>query len=81
MNCFSAGIFLGMALIHIIPEAIEVYGDYSKEKSIERPFPLPYVLIFVGYLIVLSVDRVIAGFLLKITGKEKEAHFAHGHGG
>jgi|688.fasta_scaffold328197_1 zinc transporter ZupT len=81
MNCFSAGIFLGMALIHIIPESVEVWHEYGEKKKIERPFPLPFVLIYVGYLIVLSVDRVIAGFLLKLTGKEKEAHLAHGHGG
>lgn len=81
LNCFSAGIFLGMALIHIIPESVEVWEEYAEKKLIERPFPLPFVLIYVGYLIVLSVDRVIAGFLLKLTGKEKEAHLAHGHGG
>ena len=81
LNCFSAGIFLGMALIHIIPESVEVWEKYAEKKLIERPFPLPFVLIYVGYLIVLSVDRVIAGFLLKLTGKEKEAHLAHGHGG
>jgi zinc transporter ZupT len=81
LNCFSAGIFLGMAFIHIIPESVEVYEEWATEKELERPFPLPYVLIFIGYLIVLSIDRVIAGFLLKLTGKEKEAHLAHGHGG
>ena len=81
LNCFSAGIFLGMALIHIIPEGIDVYSEWAESEGIEKPFPLPYVLIFVGYLIVLSVDRVIAGFLLKLTGKEAEAHAAHGHGG
>ena len=81
MNCFSAGIFLGMALIHIIPESVEVWHEYAEEKKMERVFPLPFVLIYIGYLIVLVVDRVIAGFLLKLTGKEKEAHLAHGHGG
>lgn len=81
MNCFSAGIFLGMALIHIIPESVEVWEEYAAEKKMERVFPLPFVLIYIGYLIVLVVDRVIAGFLLKLTGKEKEAHLAHGHGG
>jgi zinc transporter ZupT len=81
LNCFSAGIFLGMALFHIIPEGAEQYESWATEKGIERPFPLAFVLIFVGYLIVLAVDRVIAGFLLKLTGKENEAHIGHSHGG
>lgn len=81
LNCFSAGIFLGMALFHIIPEGVELYEEWAEERKIERPFPLAYVLIFVGYLIVLAVDRVIAGFLLKLTGKESEAHIGHSHGG
>ena len=32
MNCFSAGIFLGMALIHIIPEGVEVYEEWAEKK-------------------------------------------------
>jgi len=80
MNCFSAGIFLGMALIHIIPEGAEIYEEWAEEKEIERPFPLAYVMIFLGYFIVLAVDRVLAGWLLKITGKESEAHIGHSHG-
>ena len=81
LNCFSAGIFLGMALIHIVPEGVELYAEWAEKKKIEKPFPLDYVLIFVGYLIVLAVDRVIATWLLKLTGKEAEAHIAHSHGG
>ena len=47
----------------------------------DHPFPLPYVLIVVGYLLVLTIDRVIVGWLLKVTGKEKEGEIGHSHGG
>ena len=77
LNCFSAGIFLGMALIHVIPEGVELYGIWATEKHIDNPFPLPYVMMFVGYLIVLAIDRVLATCLLKATGKEHEAHLGH----
>ena len=30
LNCFSAGIFLGMALIHIIPEGVELYAEWAE---------------------------------------------------
>lgn len=30
MNCFSGGVFLAMALMHILPEAVEVYYESMK---------------------------------------------------
>lgn len=60
LNCFSAGIFLAMALIHMMPESAEVYLLWAAEENIERPFPLPYVMFFVGYMLILAIDRVAA---------------------
>ena len=60
LNCFSAGIFLGMSLIHMMPEAAEIYLIWAVKEGIERPFPLPYVMYFVGYLLILAIDRVAA---------------------
>jgi len=103
MNCFAGGVFLAMAFIHILPEAVEQYygvmtGEQhshahrllqaatpvitktnttkaveEEEKHIDRHgiFPLPYLLFFVGYCLVLLVDRVFAG--------EHGHSHAHGH--
>jgi solute carrier family 39 (zinc transporter), member 1/2/3 len=60
MNCFSAGIFLAMSLVHIMPEAAEIWGSWVKSANIERAFPLPYVLYLAGYLLILFTDKVIA---------------------
>ena len=60
LNCFSAGMFLAMALMHILPEGIELFEMYTEKEGIEEPFPLPYLMFFVGFLLVLLVDRVIA---------------------
>lgn len=57
-----------MAFIHIMPEADEVYEGYVVKKAIEhgedehdiRIFPLPNVLAFVGYLLILVVDKVLS---------------------
>jgi zinc transporter 1/2/3 len=59
LNCFSAGMFLAIALIHMMPEAVEEHAEWAEENEIESPFPLPFCMMFVGYLIVLLVDRVI----------------------
>lgn len=70
LNCFSAGIFLGMSLIHMMPESAEVYAIWAAKEGIERPFPLPYVMFFVGYMLILSIDRVAA----------RAYHLGHDHG-
>ena len=58
MNCFSAGLFLGMALVHMMPEAVEIHAGWAASEGIERAFPLPYVTFFLGYCLILAVDRV-----------------------
>jgi zinc transporter ZupT len=72
LNCFSAGMFLSIALIHMMPEAVEEYAEYSEANEIERPFPLPFCMMFCGYLIVLLVDRVIMHKLVDL-------HVGHHH--
>ena len=69
LNCFSAGIFLGMSLVHMMPESAEVYGMWAACEGIEDPFPLPYVMYFIGYMFILSIDRVLA----------KAYHIGHDH--
>jgi hypothetical protein len=29
LNCFASGIFLGMAVVHILPEAAEIYDAWA----------------------------------------------------
>ena len=71
LNCFSAGIFLSMSLVHMMPEAAEIYLIWAAKERIERPFPLPYIGFFMGYLLILGVDRVLA----------KACGASHSHGG
>ena len=59
LNCFSGGLFLGMALTHMMPESEVIYREWAVKEGIERPFPLPYVMFFMGYLLILAVDRVV----------------------
>src|SRR5688572_1293471 len=50
-SAFSGGVFLAMALIHILPEAVESYYNDVKEGD-TGAFPLPYLLVFCGYTLV-----------------------------
>ena len=58
-NAFSGGVFLAIAFMHIMPEEIEDYNELMKEENVEDPFPLPYLLLFIGYTFILVIDRVL----------------------
>jgi zinc transporter 1/2/3 len=74
LNCFAAGIFLAMAVVHILPEAAEIWDEYAEQEGIENAFPLPYVGYLVGYVLILWVDKVIAGkYHIHEEDEKKEA--------
>ena len=55
--------FLGMALTHMLPDGVMLYATWAKSAGyahVGDAFPLPYVSFFLGYLLVLLIDRVIA---------------------
>jgi len=46
-------------LVHILPEMIETWDAIETEKGIEKIFPLPEILVFAGYTIILIIDKVL----------------------
>ena len=72
LNCFSGGIFLALALVHMLPESVESYDAWGQENGYEKLFPLPYVMMFSGYMIVLCLDRVIMAKIIHYHTKKNE---------
>lgn len=58
-NSFAAGVFLAIALCHILPEEAENWAVLCSERGVEKVFPLPYVLLFIGYTLILLIDKVM----------------------
>ena len=58
-NSFAAGVFLAIALMHITPEMIETWNELPANKERDKIFPLPELLIFAGYTIILIIDKVL----------------------
>jgi len=58
-NSFAAGVFLAIALVHILPEMIETWDELETKKGVEKIFPLPEILVFAGYTIILIIDKVL----------------------
>ncbi len=54
-NSFASGVFLAISLVHILPEE----GDLWNEIAPDSIFPLPYFLMFVGYTLILVIDKVM----------------------
>ena len=55
-NAFAAGVFMGIALMHVLPEEIEAWNVYAGPGDV---FPLPEVLAFAGYTVILIFDKVL----------------------
>ena len=72
-NSFAGGVFLAIAFCHITPEMIEGWTDMNEGKK--KIFPLPEVLIFCGYTIILVIDKVLFD-----THALFDDDHGHGHG-
>jgi zinc transporter ZupT len=99
LNSFAGGIFLAMAFIHILPEANEEYNEMYKDILLDKGmteeevdethiFPTPFVVFFMGYAVVLFIDRVLGAHFSndpkskrKVSATEEiiQTPFDHGH--
>lgn len=56
-NAFSAGVFLAIALLHILPEASQEYQDAIGGNPYKN-FPLPFLMAIVTYAFVLFIEKI-----------------------
>ena len=56
-NSFAAGVFLAIAFVHILPEEVENWEGLNPD--VDPLFPLPYLLVLVGYTLILIIDKVM----------------------
>jgi len=90
-NAFSAGVFLAIAFLHIMPEASEGYTEYLESNEEEHEeheedeeesgghnhsgeFPLPFAMVFLGYALILLVDKVVFD-THSLVGQHAHGHF------
>lgn len=56
-NSFAAGVFIAIAIVHILPEEAANWAGLHPTET--NPFPLPYFLMFCGYCLILVIDKVM----------------------
>ena len=58
-NAFAAGVFLAIGFCHILPEQMAAWEKYQGKPEGVEGFPLPTILLFIGYAIILLLDKVL----------------------
>ena len=69
-NAFAGGVFIAIALMHIMPEQVEAWAEFNQsdhtdeknhgdDEGEKEPFPLPFLLLVTGYTVILMIDKVI----------------------
>lgn len=56
MNAFSGGVFLSAGLVHILPHVLEAGEGVTWSPP---SYPLPFVLVLIGYMLIFFVERVV----------------------
>ena len=75
-NVFSAGIFISLALMHILPEENNLYMESSTSS-----FPLPFLVMILGYSFILLIDKVMfdsSDILVKDDGNLRNSEISAG---
>ena len=61
-TCFSGGILLGVALLHLLPEVREMFDSVLCEKNVKSEYPLTELSVGGGFLIILIFEQVVLLF-------------------
>lgn len=59
-NCFSGGLFLALAILHLLPEArMELESTEDTESSNRSSFPITFAICLAAFSFILLIDRVM----------------------
>ena len=82
-NAFSGGLFMGIGLFHLLPEAQENFESYyltpKGQKSVFYNQPLSYFIAFISYSLILFLEKVAfdSHALTAHTHGEEGTHIHH----
>ena len=69
-NAFAGGVFIAISLLHIMPEQVMAWrqitcnkwlvsNDANSMENCPEEYPLPFLLIVLGYTLILLFDKVV----------------------
>ena len=74
-SCLSGGIFLGVALLHLLPEVREMFDYVLCKKELDIEYPLTEITVAGGFLIILVFEQLVLFF--RDRGAESECDIAN----
>ncbi|XP_061174180.1 zinc transporter ZIP1-like [Saccostrea echinata] len=54
LNCFAGGVFFGTAILHLLPESVELF-----EESVSFDYPIAEGLTGAGFFLILLIEHII----------------------
>uniref|UniRef100_A0A7S1XH24 Zinc/iron permease n=1 Tax=Compsopogon caeruleus TaxID=31354 RepID=A0A7S1XH24_9RHOD len=71
MDALSGGVLLGVAVVHLLPEALELMNSYEEERW--HGFPVTLTVFLVGILLTVGVESVFVSHVMNAWVKGKSA--------
>lgn len=81
-NAFSSGIFLGIAIFHLLPEAQEGFENYFTENKVEgfiTRIPIAYFLIISAFSLILFIEKIAFDSHALIEHDHGDGGHGHSH--
>jgi zinc transporter ZupT len=81
-NSFAAGVFMGIAFVHILPEMTTEWNEHVNPDPLaeqKKVFPVPNILVVAGYTFILIIDKVLFD-THSLFAHDDEHGDGHGHG-
>ena len=63
-NCFGGGVFLGLFLLHAIPEVRHLLEESLMEPN-DIDYPVPEVLVGTGFFLIMLIDLIAHECIIK----------------
>lgn len=78
-NSFAAGVFIAIALLHILPEQFDLWNQIWDENghNPDHVLPVPTLLMVGGYTLILIIDKVL--FDTHSLFADEHGHGQEGH--
>ncbi|KAJ8028411.1 Zinc transporter ZIP1 [Holothuria leucospilota] len=82
MNSFSGGVFLGIALVHLLPSVRELLTDalHGHPESGVSEYPWAELCASAGFFFIVMVEQVLLGFEERFGSSPGHGILHHGHG-
>ncbi|GMT15231.1 hypothetical protein PFISCL1PPCAC_6528, partial [Pristionchus fissidentatus] len=60
LSCFSGGVFFGVCLLDMLPDALESYEEFKQHANFDLDLPIVPIIIGIGFFFIYIFDQAMA---------------------